>query len=146
VPPPASIHTRGAIRLATLKRNGVTIVGSAAVFAGVVLVGLLAGCAMSDDQMARFLVAPGKYTLYSCDEIAKETQAKAAREQELQQLMAKAGTDSGGRVIASIAYEPDYVTVRGELNDLREAAASKHCATTPGAGNRTGGAGNRAAQ
>jgi len=94
---------------------------------------MLAGCTMSDDQAARFLVAPDKYTLYSCDEIARETLTKVAREAELQALMAKAGTDSGGRLIGDIAYRPDYITVRGELNDLRQTAVVKKCAGVPGA-------------
>jgi hypothetical protein len=101
---------------------------------GVSALALLAGCSMSDDQMARFLVAPDQYTLYSCDEIARETQAKVAREQELQQLMAKAGTDSGGRLIGDMAYRPDYITVKGELNDLRQTAVAKKCAGAPAAG------------
>jgi len=94
---------------------------------------LLGGCAMSDDQMARFVVAPDKYTLYTCDEIARETQTKAAREQELQQLRARASAASGGQLISSVAYDPDYLTVRGELNELRKAAAEKNCAAAPGA-------------
>jgi hypothetical protein len=101
---------------------------------------MLAGCAMSDDQAARFLVAPDKYTLYSCDEIARETLTKLAREAELQGLMAKAGTDSGGRLIGDIAYRPDYITVKGELNDLRQTAASKHCDGVPGAARASDGA------
>lgn len=101
---------------------------------------MLAGCTMSDDQAARFLVAPDKYTLYSCDEIARETLTKLAREAELQGLMAKAGTDSGGRLIGDIAYRPDYITVKGELNDLRQTAASKHCDGVPGAARASDGA------
>ena len=92
---------------------------------------MLAGCAMSDDQAARFLVAPDKYTLYSCDEIARETQTKVAREHDLQQLMAKAGADQGGRLIGDIAYRADYITVHGELNDLRQTAVVKKCAGVP---------------
>jgi len=113
-----------------------------AISAGIAIgaLAMLAGCTMSDDQAARFLVAPDKYTLYSCDEIARETLTKVAREQELQGLMAKAGTDSGGRLIGDIAYRPDYITVKGELNDLRQTAASKHCDGVPGAARASDGA------
>jgi hypothetical protein len=100
-----------------------------AVFAAVAL----AACAMSDDQAARYLVAPDKYVLYSCNDIAREAQAKAAREKELQQLMAKANVDASGRLVSTIAYRPDYLTVHGEINELRAAAAAKHCDTAPGA-------------
>ena len=93
----------------------------------------LAGCAMSDDQLARLVVAPDKYALYSCPEIAKDAQAAAAREQQLQQLMAKADVEVSGRLVSAVAYRPDYLTVRGELNELRAAATAKKCNFVPGA-------------
>ena len=99
---------------------------------------------MSDDQLARFVVAPEKYLLYSCDEIAKEAQVKAARERELQQLMTKAGTDAGGRLVSGLAYDADYLTVRGENNELRAAAAAKHCDSVPGAARPAARASDRA--
>jgi hypothetical protein len=91
----------------------------------------LCACAMSDDQAARYLVAPGKYVLYTCDEIGRAAKAKAARELELQQLMAKASVDAGGQLIGDMAYRSEYLSVRGELNELRHAAADKHCAGAP---------------
>jgi len=114
-------------------KNRVSRFSTIALLGAALAAALLAGCTMSDDQMARFVVAPGKYTLYSCEEIARETQTKAAREQELQQLRARASTDSGGQLISSVAYDPDYLTVRGELNELRKAVAEKNCAAAPGA-------------
>jgi hypothetical protein len=110
-----------------VRRSSVLAVGSAA------LAATLSACAMSDDSMARFVDAPDKYLLYSCDEIAKEAQVKGAREQELRQLMAKAGTDAGGRLVSGLAYDADYLTVRGENNELRAAAGAKHCDSVPGA-------------
>lgn len=89
----------------------------------------LAGCAMSDDQLAHFVVSPAKYTLYTCADIAREAKVQAAHERQLEQLMAKAGVDAGGRLVSSIAYQPDYLTVRGEINELRAAAVAKHCET-----------------
>jgi hypothetical protein len=91
----------------------------------------LSGCAVSDDQMARYLVAPDKYVLYRCAEIAKEMQAATAREQELLRLMANADVDAGGRLVSAVAYRPDYLSVRGEINELRAAAAAKHCTIAP---------------
>ena len=99
---------------------------------GIALAALLGGCAMSDDKLARFLVSPDKYVLYSCEEIAAEAQRTAARQQELQQLMARAGTDSAGRLVSATAYRPDYVAAQGDMNELRAAAASKHCNFVPG--------------
>ena len=97
------------------------------------LAAALAGCAVSDDQAARFLVAPDKYLLYNCDEIAREAQTAAAREQELQQLIAKADVDASGRLVSTVAYRTDYLSVRGEINELRAAAVAKHCDVVPGA-------------
>jgi hypothetical protein len=87
----------------------------------------LSGCASSDDHLAQFLVAPDKYVLYNCDDIAAETVKTAAREQELQQLIARASTDPGGRIISAMTYETDYATARAELAQLRAAAVSKRC-------------------
>jgi hypothetical protein len=100
---------------------------------GAALALALAGCAVSDDQAARFLVAPDKYVLYNCDEIAREAQTTAAREQELQQLIAKADVDASGHLVSTVAYRTDYLTARGEINELRAAAIAKHCDVAPGA-------------
>jgi hypothetical protein len=87
---------------------------------------MLAGCA-SDDATSRLLVAPDKYVLYTCPEIARELTSKEAREKELGQLMAKAGADPGGRMVSGLAYDPEYLSVRGEINDLHASAAAKNC-------------------
>ena len=91
----------------------------------------LAGCTSqggsSDDQMARFLVAPGKYMLYTCDEIARQAKASAARQKELEQLMVKAGADASGQVIGAVAYRAEYLSLRGDINELRNATAEKNC-------------------
>ena len=88
---------------------------------------LLSGCAMSDDNLARVVVAPGKFSLYTCPELVTKGKALARRARELERLMAKAGPDAGGGLVSAIAYRPDYVQVRGEMRDVREAAADKHC-------------------
>jgi hypothetical protein len=73
------------------------------------------------------LVAPDKYVLYTCDEIAREMPGKQAREKELEQLKAKASADAGGGIIGGIAYDSEYLSIRGEMNDLRASAAAKNC-------------------
>ncbi len=83
--------------------------------------------------MAHYLVSPDKYAFYTCNDLAKETQIKTAHEQELRQLMAKADVDAPGRLVSAVAYRPDYLTVRGEINELRAAAAAKKCDFVPGA-------------
>jgi hypothetical protein len=94
---------------------------------------VLSGCA-SDDSTARLLVAPDKYVLYTCPEIAREMSIKQAREKELRELMNKDGSDSAARLVSGFTYDPEYLTVRGEINDLRATAAGKNCANIPGAG------------
>jgi outer membrane murein-binding lipoprotein Lpp len=98
---------------------------------------VLSGCA-SDETTARFLVAPGKYVLYTCDELARQAQALAARQKELEQLMAKAGTDATGRMMGEAAYRSEYIAVRGEITELRKTAAEKSCNPLPGPDNPTG--------
>jgi len=96
------------------------------------LAALLSGCAMSADSFSSFLVAPGGYVLYSCDDIARTAKGVEARQKELEQLMAKTGTEAGGRLIADATYGADYATARGQMRDLREAAADKKCNFVPG--------------
>lgn len=106
-------------------------------FAALLAAGLLAGCAVqsgaSDDKMARFLVAPGKFVLYDCAQLAQQSATTGAREKELEALIAKAGPGSDGRLVSSIAYRPEYLEVHGEMNELRNAAAAKNCDFVPGA-------------
>ncbi|HMF21092.1 MAG TPA: twin-arginine translocation pathway signal [Pseudolabrys sp.] len=92
----------------------------------------LSGCAASDDTVARFLVAPDQYVLYNCPQLADAAQANARRQRELELLIAKASTDSAGRVVSGMAYRPEYAQLRGEMTELRKEAANKHCRFTPG--------------
>lgn len=93
----------------------------------------LAGCGASDDTMSSFFVAPGHYVLYQCDDIDRAAKGVAARQKELEQLMAKAGTSAGGQLISNATYGPEYETTRGQLKDLRAAAIEKNCNFVPGA-------------
>jgi hypothetical protein len=101
---------------------------SAAVFAALTL----CACTMSDDKLGRLLVAPDKYVLYTCPEMVVAAQSTAARERQLEQLMAKAGQGADGRFVSAIAYRPDYLAVHAEMNELRSAAAAKNCTLPPG--------------
>jgi len=92
----------------------------------------LSACAMSDDSLSSFLVAPGKYVLYTCDDIARTAKGMQARQKELEQLMAKAGTDAGGRLIGDATYGTEYATTRGQMKELRAAAAERKCNFVPG--------------
>ena len=87
----------------------------------------------SDETFGRILFAPGKFALYNCAEIADRVTANVARQRVLEGLMAKAGAGSGGRLVSSVAYRPEYLELRGEMVELRRVAAEKNCKFVPGA-------------
>jgi hypothetical protein len=95
-------------------------------------VATLSGCTASDDGAARFLVAPDQYVLYNCPQIADAAQVNSNRQRELELLMAKAGTDSAGRFVSGMAYQPEYAQLRGQMAELRKEAVRKNCRFTPG--------------
>jgi hypothetical protein len=103
----------------------------------------LSACAMSDDSLSSFLVAPGNYVLFTCDDIARTAKITQARQKELEQLMAKASTDTGGRMIADATYGTEYATTRGQMKNLRAAAAERKCDFVPGADNSAAPASDR---
>jgi hypothetical protein len=111
-------------------RSAVIALSSAALAAA-----MLAGCAMSDDSLSSFLVAPGNYVLFSCDDIARTAKVTQARQKELEQLMAKAGTGTVGQLIGDATYGTDYATTRGHMQNLRAAAADRKCNFVPGEDN-----------
>jgi hypothetical protein len=101
------------------------------------LCALLAACAntgVPDDDIGQLLVAPDKYVLYNCPDIARTAKAIASRQRKLEALMAQANADSGGRMVSAVAYRPEYLEARGEMNVLRQTAREKNCDFLPGAG------------
>jgi len=94
---------------------------------GLLVIALLGGCAVSDDRLASMMVAPGKFALYTCPEMVQAQKDNVKRQREMEGLMAKAGTESSGRLVSALAYRPEYLTLQGELKDLRNAAAEKQC-------------------
>ncbi|MGN6573115.1 MAG: hypothetical protein ACTHLO_17040 [Pseudolabrys sp.] len=95
--------------------------------AGLLAAGLLAGCAMSDDRAASLLVAPGDYDIYACPQLALAAAAAKKRRDELQGLMARAETESSGRLMSALGYRPEYLKIRGELHEMEATAREKHC-------------------
>src|SRR6187551_2794801 len=82
----------------------------------------LSGCAMSDDKLARVLVAPGKYSTYRCADIAERAKVIGTRQAELKALMVQAGPGAGGQFVSATAYRPEYLNLHGEMMDLQQAA------------------------
>jgi hypothetical protein len=92
----------------------------------------LAACAGNDDMTARMLVAPGKYVLFNCTQLAQQADVNMKRQHELEGLMAQAGVGSAGQMVSAVAYRPEYLQLRGEMEDLRQTAADKKCKFVPG--------------
>jgi hypothetical protein len=90
----------------------------------------LGGCGMSDGA-GSFLIDPGRYSVYHCDDLAAQSKALRAREKELRGLMDKANESSSGAVIGSLAYRTDYESVLSEEKLLARTATEKNCNFTP---------------
>jgi hypothetical protein len=90
----------------------------------------LGGCG-ANDGAGTFLVDPGRYTAYHCDDLAARWKVLKAREKELSGLMDKASESSGGAVVGSLAYRTDYETVMSEEKLLQRTATEKSCSFTP---------------
>lgn len=96
---------------------------------GLLLLGLsLAGCAgISDTMVSSAFVDPARYENFDCKQLETERKALALRSAELQGLMAKAETGTGGAVISELAYRNDYVYVRGQARLAEETWRRNKC-------------------
>jgi len=91
----------------------------------------LAGCAGMSDGMSTAFADPAKYDLYDCKQLEAERKSLASRGAELQGLMAKAETATGGAVVAELAYRNDAIAVRGQSQFAEEAWRRNKCVETP---------------
>jgi hypothetical protein len=91
----------------------------AAAFAAV----CVAGC----DRISSLIIAPGKYELSSCKDLANLRRDTAKREQELKALMERSEKGTGGAFVNILAYQTEYITARGELMHMEAAASAKNC-------------------
>jgi hypothetical protein len=101
------------------------------------VLGLLAGCSSISDSSFTVFADPGKYTYYSCDQIAAQSKTWTTREQELRTLMDKAGQSTGGAVVNVLAYQADYAAATEELKVLERTARSKNCNAVPNWGSNS---------
>jgi hypothetical protein len=96
--------------------------------AAMLIVGL-AGCGtISDRTAAAAFTSPGKYNVYTCEDVERTVAALRVRQVELEQLMARASQGAGGEFVNTIAYRGEYAQGRGELIELAKAKADKQCA------------------
>jgi hypothetical protein len=91
------------------------------------LAGTLAACAATLDDVGGLYVAPGKFDLLKCPDLAKRSIAASNREKQLISLMDRANQDAAGPVVNALVYSNDLNTVRAELALLRKTTAEKHC-------------------
>jgi len=91
------------------------------------LAGLLAACSSTMEDMGSVYVAPGKYDLLKCPDIAKRSMEAAKREQQLVSLMDRANQDPAGPVVNTLVYSSDLASVRAELALLHKTAVEKKC-------------------
>jgi hypothetical protein len=113
----------------TLRRQARTRNAALLLLAAVALMSACAAALADDDMLSRFLVAPGKYVLFNCQQLGVQAKANEKRIRELEGLMAK----SGSEFVNAITYRPEYLQLRGEMADLRREAADKKCKFVPGA-------------
>lgn len=102
--------------------------------AGALALGLAACGSVNDpreDKVGAFLVAPGKYQLYDCQQLAQAAAPYFVREKELREVRTKAESGPGGELISSLAYGSEYGQVRGNIDELRREAAEKKCDLQP---------------
>ena len=87
---------------------------------------LLAGCGLSDDK-ALTMVNRGKYSLFNCDQLKSQAVQLRVRERELREAMARSASGPGGELVNAIAYRSEYLTVKGEIEELEITANAKNC-------------------
>ncbi len=91
----------GIARGAAQKRIAAATIGAA-------LAALLSACGTAEEA-SRFVVSPGKYEIYTCQQIADQMQKTQSEVARLEGLLARASQGQGGQVIGEIAYGPDYL-------------------------------------
>ena len=108
------------------RRRGLALPRDVGVLA--VLAGVLCGCAGHDS--GAFLIDPGRYDLYKCDDFAARWKLVSAREKELRGLMDRASQTGGGAVVGSLAYRTEYEEVLSDERLMQRTAAAKNCAVS----------------
>lgn len=92
----------------------------------------LGGCAgIGDSYVGGAFVDPAKYQLYDCQQLEGERKSLATRTADLQGLIDKARTGTGGAVISELAYRNDYISVRASARLADETWEKDKCVATP---------------
>jgi hypothetical protein len=91
----------------------------------------VSGCADMSENMTTAFADPAKYELYNCKQLEDERKSLGTRAAELQGLISKAETATGGSVVAELAYRNDYIAIRGQSHFAEEAWRKNHCRPSP---------------
>ena len=91
------------------------------------LAGSVAACSATLEDVGGLYVAPGKFDLLKCPDLAQRSMRASAREKQLTSLMDRANQDTAGPLVNALVYSTDLNTVRAELALLRKTAAEKNC-------------------
>ncbi len=93
------------------------------------LLALLAGCGGTlNGQLGDSVwVTPGKYNYHSCLQMQASDRGYAARQTELEELMARAAQGPGGQAIGQVVYRSEYQQMIGERKALAAASVEKRC-------------------
>lgn len=93
------------------------------------LLAALAGCAGSaSEQFGHSVwVAPGKYRFHDCLQAQAADRGVAARQKELEELMARASKGPGGDVVNTMVYRSEYQQMLGERKEIAQVLDEKRC-------------------
>jgi hypothetical protein len=95
---------------------------------GIGLCASLGGCADVGDSFASAaFVDPAKYEQFDCKQLEAERKTLATRTAELQGLIAKAETGTGGSVVGELAYRNDYISTRASSKLAEETWQRNKC-------------------
>jgi hypothetical protein len=99
----------------------------------------MSGCADMSESMTAAFADPAQYDLYNCKQLEEVRKTLANKTAELQGLIAKAQTGTGGTVVAEVAYRNDYIALRGQSHYAEEAWRKNRCRpSAPGAATASG--------
>ena len=88
----------------------------------------LTGC--GGNGPGSWMVDPGRYEAYHCNDLVARWKALAGREKELRALMDRASQSGTGAVIGAVAYRPDLESVLTEEKLVQREASDKNCELT----------------
>src|SRR5580692_3447994 len=98
---------------------------AAAVAAGMAL----AGCGGGNGP-GSWLVDPGRYDAYHCNDLVTRWKTLTDREMELRALMERASQSGTGAVVGAVTYRTEYETVLAEEKLVQRDANDKNCELT----------------